>query len=65
MMQFEKVGIEGLVLCKPKLIEDKRGFFSETFRKDLLENFISEKLDFCQSNTSQSIFGVLRGLHSN
>ena len=63
MMEFEKVGIEGLVLCKPKLIEDKRGFFSETFRKDLLENFISEKLDFCQCNTSKSSFGVLRGLH--
>ena len=63
MMEFEKVGIEGLVLCKPKLIEDKRGFFSETFRKDLLENFISKKLDFCQHNTSQSSFGVLRGLH--
>ena len=62
-MEFEKVGIEGIVLCKPKLIEDERGFFLETFRKDLLENFISKKLDFCQSNTSQSIFGVLRGLH--
>ena len=63
MMEFEKVGIEGLVLCKPKLIEDERGFFSETFRKDLLENFISKKLDFCQQNTSKSSFGVLRGLH--
>jgi len=63
MMEFEKVGIEGLVLCKPKLIEDERGFFSETFRKDLLENFISKKLDFCQHNTSKSSFGVLRGLH--
>ena len=63
MMEFEKVGIEGLVLCKPKLIEDERGFFSETFRKDLLENFISKKLDFCQHNTSESSFGVLRGLH--
>ena len=63
MMEFEKVGIDGLVLCKPKLIEDERGFFSEIFRKDLLEDFISEKLDFCQHNTSKSSFGVLRGLH--
>ena len=62
-MKFEKLEINGLVLCKPKIIKDERGFFSETFRKDLLENFISEKLDFCQHNTSQSSFGVLRGLH--
>ena len=62
-MEFEKLKIDGLVLCKPKIIEDKRGFFSETFRKDLLEDFISDKLDFCQHNTSRSSFGVLRGLH--
>ena len=62
-MEFEKLKIDGLVLCKPKIIEDERGFFSETFRKDLLEDFISEKLDFCQNNTSKSSFGVLRGLH--
>ena len=63
MMEFEKLKIDGLVLCKPKIIEDERGFFSETFRKDLLENFISKKLEFCQHNTSRSTFGVLRGLH--
>jgi len=62
-MEFEKLKIDGLVLCKPKIIEDERGFFSETFRKDLLEDFISRKLDFCQHNTSKSSFGVLRGLH--
>ena len=55
--------MNGLVLCKPKLIEDERGFFSETFKKDLIEDFISEKLNFCQNNTSKSSFGVLRGLH--
>ena len=62
-MKFEKLEINGLVLCKPKIIKDERGFFSETFRKDLLEDFISKKLDFCQHNTSKSSFGVLRGLH--
>jgi len=62
-MEFEKLKIDGLVLCKPKIIEDERGFFSETFRKDLLEDFISDKLEFCQHNTSRSSFGVLRGLH--
>ena len=62
-MEFEKLKIDDLVLCKPKIIEDDRGFFSETFRKDLLEDYISEKLDFCQHNISNSSFGVVRGLH--
>ena len=62
-MEFEKVQIEGLILCKPKLINDSRGFFSEVFRKDLLENIVNQKINFCQSNTSESKYGTIRGLH--
>jgi len=62
-MEFEKCEIEGLVLCKPKLIFDNRGFFSEIFRKDLLERYTGKKLNFCQSNTSESTYGTIRGLH--
>ncbi|MAR62401.1 MAG: dTDP-4-dehydrorhamnose 3,5-epimerase [Flavobacteriaceae bacterium] len=62
-MEFEKVEIEGLILCKPKLIYDNRGFFSEVFRKDLLEKITGKKLNFCQSNTSESTYGTIRGLH--
>lgn len=62
-MEFEKVEIEGLILCKPKLIKDNRGFFSEIFRKDLLEKIIDQKTNFCQSNTSESSYGTIRGLH--
>lgn len=62
-MEFEKFEIEELVLCKPKLIFDNRGFFSEIFRKDLLEKITRKKLNFCQSNTSESTYGTIRGLH--
>ena len=62
-MEFEKDEIEGLILCKPKLINDERGFFSEVFRKDLLENTVKQKINFCQSNTSESKYGTIRGLH--
>ena len=62
-MEFEKVEIEGLILCKPKLINDNRGFFSEVFRKDLLESIVEKKINFCQSNTSESKYGTIRGLH--
>ena len=38
-MKFETCEIKGLIICKPKIISDKRGFFSETFRKDLFDTF--------------------------
>ncbi len=62
-MEFEKCKIKGLVLCKPKLIYDSRGFFSEIFRKDLLERITEQKINFCQLNTSESKYGTIRGLH--
>lgn len=62
-MKFFKVEIDGLVICQPTKHHDDRGFFSETFRKDLFEDFINSKINFCQENFSESKFGVLRGLH--
>jgi dTDP-4-dehydrorhamnose 3,5-epimerase len=62
-MKFKKCEIKGLFLCKPKLIFDNRGFFSEIFRKDLLEDITGRKINFCQSNMSESSYGTIRGLH--
>ena len=62
-MEFEKIEIKGLILCKPKLINDSRGFFSEIYRKDLLESILEQKINFCQLNTSESKYGTIRGLH--
>ena len=62
-MKIENSYIDGLVICKPNIIHDERGFFCETFRKDLLEDHINMELNFCQSNSSESIFGTIRGLH--
>ncbi|MDC0080497.1 dTDP-4-dehydrorhamnose 3,5-epimerase [Flavobacteriaceae bacterium] len=62
-MKFFNVKIEGLVICEPTKYYDERGFFSETFRKDLFQDFIGHNIDFCQENFSESKFGVLRGLH--
>lgn len=62
-MELIKCKLDGVVICKPKLYYDNRGFFAETFRKDILENFVNKKIDFCQSNTSYSKHGTIRGLH--
>ena len=62
-MKFETCEINGLVICKPKIIIDKRGFFTETFRKDLFDNFTGNISSFCQTNCSESTYGTIRGLH--
>jgi dTDP-4-dehydrorhamnose 3,5-epimerase len=62
-MKFKKAYIPGLIICEPKKIVDERGFFIESFRKDLFESFLGRNIDFCQENISESKLGVLRGLH--
>ena len=62
-MKFTNCTIPGLIICEPKKLKDERGFFVESFRKNLFENFSKTKVDFCQENLSESKYGVLRGLH--
>lgn len=62
IMEFVPTSIPDVILIKPKVFEDPRGFFLETFREDafakagILERFVQE-------NHSASQRGVLRGLH--
>ena len=62
-MKFIKTEIPDVVICEPQVFGDERGYFTETFRQDQLEEFIGYKIDFCQDNESKSNYGVLRGLH--
>lgn len=59
---FEKLPIEGLILVKPKVFGDNRGFFMESYKKsDFVKNGI--EVEFNQDNHSKSSARVLRGLH--
>ena len=62
-MKLSRAFITDLVICEPKIINDERGFFTESFRKNLLEDFIGQSLNICQENMSESKAGILRGLH--
>ena len=62
-MKFISQKIPDVIRINPSYIEDSRGYFAETFRQDLLENFIGYKVNFLQENESRSRKGVLRGLH--
>jgi len=62
-MNLIKTEIEDVVIVEPKVFEDSRGYFVETYREDKLEEFLGYKINFCQDNESKSKKGVLRGLH--
>lgn len=62
-MQIEKFEIEGLLLIKPRVFEDKRGYFFESFNKEQFREHTKLDVDFVQDNESMSDAGVLRGLH--
>ncbi len=60
--EFEKLSIPEVILIKPKIFADSRGFFLEVYKKNEFSRFgINE--DFVQDNHSYSKKNVLRGLH--
>ena len=62
-MEFIKQSIPDIILIKPKVLQDHRGYFVETFRQDKFEDVIGHQVNFCQHNETKSNKGVLRGLH--
>ena len=61
-MEFERLSIPDLVLVKPKVLGDARGWFFESWEA---RKFAAAGLDaaFVQDNYSRSVQGTLRGLH--
>ena len=60
--EFEKQKIEDVILVKPKVFGDNRGFFMESYKKsEFAANGIT--VEFNQDNHSKSTAHVLRGLH--
>ncbi len=54
--------IQGLLLIKPKVFQDDRGYFFEPFNKSFFSENIGQ-INFVQDNESESYKGVLRGFH--
>jgi len=61
-MEFIETKLKGVFVLKPKVFEDARGYFFESYNRNL---FLQAGLDlnFVQDNQSLSQKGVLRGLH--
>ncbi|RLD64939.1 MAG: dTDP-4-dehydrorhamnose 3,5-epimerase [Bacteroidetes bacterium] len=61
-MLIKETGIDGLIIIEPKVFNDDRGYFFESYSKQKF-NDLNLNIDFIQDNESFSSFGVIRGLH--
>ena len=61
-MEVIKTSIEGVVIIEPKVFNDARGYFFESFSQREFEEKV-RKVNFVQDNESMSSYGVMRGLH--
>lgn len=55
--------LKGCFILEPRVFEDERGYFFESFNQQVFEKAIEKKINFVQDNQSYSTKGVLRGLH--
>ncbi len=61
-MNVIRTEIEGPVIIEPKIFQDSRGYFFESYNKQVFDKEVA-KVDFVQDNESSSTYGVMRGLH--
>lgn len=61
-MEVIKTDIEGVVIIEPRIFNDERGYFYESFSQREFEEKVCRTV-FVQDNQSKSSYGVLRGLH--
>lgn len=62
-MDFTQTDLKGCFIIQPKIFEDNRGYFFESFKEEALSEVLGYKINFTQDNESSSKYGVIRGLH--
>ncbi|HKJ47795.1 MAG TPA: dTDP-4-dehydrorhamnose 3,5-epimerase [Christiangramia sp.] len=62
-MQVEETPLKDCFLVKPRIFEDHRGIFLETYHRERFAELTGIDTEFVQDNQSVSSFGVLRGMH--
>jgi len=63
-MEIEQTGLKDCLIIKPRIFEDPRGYFFESFNQDTFEGKTGLSGKFVQDNQSYSSYGVIRGLHA-
>ncbi|RZK67018.1 MAG: dTDP-4-dehydrorhamnose 3,5-epimerase, partial [Pedobacter sp.] len=63
-MEIQETGLKDCVIIKPRIFEDPRGYFFESFNAKTFEDRTDLSGKFVQDNQSYSSYGVIRGLHA-
>jgi len=63
-MEIEQTGLKDCLIIKPRVFEDTRGYFFESFNQNTFEEKTGFSGRFVQDNESCSSYGVIRGLHA-
>lgn len=63
-MEIEQTGLKDCIILKPRVFEDSRGYFFESFNQQSFEEKTGLSGAFVQDNQSFSSYGVIRGLHA-
>jgi dTDP-4-dehydrorhamnose 3,5-epimerase len=61
-MPFTSTALPGLLIFEPRVFEDSRGYFFESYNQNIFKE-AGVNIDFVQDNQAKSSYGVLRGLH--
>lgn len=61
-MNVIRTSIDGVVIIEPRIFEDSRGYFFESFSQREFNEKV-RPINFVQDNESKSSYGVMRGLH--
>lgn len=62
-MTVQETKLKGCFILEPKVFEDDRGYFFESFNSEVFNDLTGNTTAFVQDNESFSTKGVLRGLH--
>ena len=63
-MEIQETTLKDCLILKPRIFEDARGYFFESFNEKTFENKTGLSGKFVQDNQSFSSYGVIRGLHA-
>ena len=62
MKAFE-TELKGCFIIEPRLFQDDRGYFYESYNEEIFNKAIGQNIKFVQDNQSYSEYGVVRALH--
>ena len=62
-MELIKTHLQDCFILKPRIFEDHRGYFFESYNAATFQRLSDLKVQFVQDNQAKSDYGILRGLH--